>query len=93
VSCSCWLGLACALRRRAGTVLVRVLAPQFVILFVVAAATRKSSGWQTVFGYDAVDSLVYLVIGLLGLVMVKWLFPHALSARDQPRTPPTYRGV
>jgi hypothetical protein len=89
------VSLACALRRRAGTILVRVQAPLFMILFMLAAATRNSGVWQAVFGYDTVDALVYLVIGLLGLVLVMWLFPHALSERDQPRTPPTYhhRGV
>jgi len=76
--------LACALRRRAGAVLVCVQAPLFLILFMVSAATRNSGVWQTVFGYDPATSLAYLVIGLLGLVMVMWLFPHALSERDGP---------
>lgn len=76
--------LACALRRRAAAVLVCVQAPLFLILFMVSAATRHSGAWQTVFGYNAVTSLVYLVVGLLGFAMVMWLFPHALSERDRP---------
>jgi hypothetical protein len=76
--------LVCALRRRAGAVLVCVQAPLFLILFMVSAATRHSGVWQTVFGYDSVTSLAYLVIGLLGLVGVMTLFQHALSERDGP---------
>jgi hypothetical protein len=76
--------LACALRRRAGAVLVCVQAPLFLILFMVSAATRHSGVWQTVFGYDSAMSLAYLVIGLLGLVGVMTLFQHALSERGEP---------
>lgn len=77
--------LLCALRRRAGAVLVCVQAPLFLILFMASAATRNSGAWQTVFGYEAATALAYLVIGLLGFFMVMWSFPHALSERDQPR--------
>ena len=76
--------LVCSLRPRAAKVLVCLQTPLFLILFMVSAATRNSGQWQAVFGYDAASSLAYLVVGLLGLVLVMWLFRHALSERDGP---------
>ncbi|EWM18708.1 hypothetical protein [Kutzneria sp. 744] len=77
--------VVCASNRRAGSVFVCVQAPLFLILFMVSAATRHSGVWQSVFGYDSAMSLAYLVIGLLGLFLVMWMFPHAISERDRPR--------
>ncbi|MFI9383392.1 hypothetical protein [Kutzneria sp. NPDC052558] len=78
------VSLLCAARVRAAKTLVCVQAPVFLILFMVSAATRKSGQWQSVFGYDATASLVYLVIGLIGLVLVMWLFRRALGERGDP---------
>jgi hypothetical protein len=76
--------LACALRRRAAALLSGVQASLFWLLFVVSAAVRDSGPWQALFGYDAGGSLAYLAIAVLGLVLVLWLFPRALSDPDWP---------
>ena len=76
--------LACALRRRAAALLVGIHATLFWLLFVVSAAVRDSGMWQQVFGYDAADSLAYLVVAVLGLVLVMWLFARALGDPDWP---------
>jgi hypothetical protein len=76
--------LGCALRRRAAALLSGVQASLFWLLFVVSAATRASGMWQQVFGYDAADSLLYLAVAILGLVLVLWLFARALGDPDWP---------
>jgi hypothetical protein len=76
--------LACATRRRAAALLSGVQSSLFWLLFVVSAAVRDSGPWQAVFGYDAGGSLAYLVVAVLGLVLVLWLFPRALSDPDWP---------
>lgn len=76
--------LGCALRRRAAALLAGIQSTLFWLLFVVSAAVRDSGAWQQVFGYDAVDSLAYLVVSVLGLVLVLWLFARALSDPDWP---------
>jgi hypothetical protein len=78
--------LACALRRRAAALLSGIQSSLFWLLFVVSAAVRDSGPWQAVFGYDAGGSLAYLVIAVLGLVLVLWLFPRALSDPDWPNS-------
>ncbi|GAA3440512.1 hypothetical protein [Kutzneria kofuensis] len=78
------VSLACALRRRAAALLSGVQSSLFWLLFVVSAAVRDSGPWQEVFGYDAGASLAYLVVAILGLVLVLWLFPRALSDPDWP---------
>jgi hypothetical protein len=78
------VSLACALRRRAAALLSGVQASLFWVLFVVSAAVRDSGPWQALFGYDAGGSLAYLAVAVLGLLLVLWLFPRALSDPDWP---------
>ena len=51
---------------------------------VVIGPFGYSGPWQAVFGYDAGGSLAYLAVAVLGLVLVMWLFPRALSDPDWP---------